>query len=43
MNVGGDKKRYYWIFSKSGFSTSLLAEAKGNEMLRLVNLPDLFL
>ncbi|NLE15936.1 MAG: ATP-binding protein [Spirochaetales bacterium] len=43
MNVAGDKKRYYWIFSKSGFSTSLLAEAKGNEMLRLVNLPDLFL
>lgn len=42
-NVGGDKKRYYWLFSKSGFTADLLAAAKNNEAMRLVNLRDLFL
>ncbi len=42
-NVGGDKKRYYWLFSKSGFTADLLAAAKDNEAMRLVNLRDLFL
>jgi uncharacterized protein len=41
-NLKSDKDRYYWFFSKSGFTTGMLAKAKDDQMVRLVPLEDLF-
>jgi len=41
-NLKSDKDRYYWFFSKSGFTAGMLAMAKDDHTVKLVTLEDLF-
>ena len=41
-NLKSDKNRYYWFFSKSGFTSAMDATAKENNRVKLVSLEDLF-